>query len=82
MCRLGLSEAIRAASKNLAAGDPEHVGVQFGKWFVSGHQEIQRDHIGSVAMAQFAWDVAVHAAIVHVVAAPRQHDPRFAALFQ
>ena len=43
--------------------------VQVGDRFAAGHQEIERDHVGAVAVAQLAGDVAVDAAVVDVVAA-------------
>ena len=53
-----------------------------GERLAPGHQKIQRNHIGAIAVPQFARDVAVHAAVVDVVAAARQHQPRLARLFQ
>ena len=48
----------------------------------AGHQEIQRNDVGAVAVAQLARDVAVHAAVVDVVAAPHHDQPGLAGRFQ
>ena len=68
--------------QNLAAGDPEHVGVEVVERLPAGHQEIERDDVGAVAVAQLARDIAVHAAIVDVVAAAGQHQAGLAGLIQ
>ena len=68
--------------QDLAAGGPEHVLVQAGHGLAAGDQEIQRNHVGAIAVAQFARNIAIHAAIVDVVAAAGQHQPGLAGLLQ
>ena len=82
MCRLGRSGSDARGLQDLAARDPEHVARADRQRLAAGHQEIQRDHVGAVAMPQLARDVAVHAAVVDVVAAARQHQAGLAGLLQ
>src|SRR5215471_12790443 len=58
---------------------PEHVGIGRGDVLRIERQEIERNHIRTIERPQFAWDIAVGAAIVKVVRASHEHKRRLAA---
>ena len=61
---------------------PVHVRDHIGHFYPPQRQEIHRDNVDTIVIAQFTRYSQIHAAVVHIVGSPNQDNTEFILFFQ